>query len=173
MRNSLKIGFFIIFLMVGLCIGIPVYGESSTTIEESSNLSPGEEVKTDSGSEVEAEEVTTPIISDVPKEEKNAVSDALENINKRKSLEIKAIPPEEAVSFINKKLGELYFNFKDVSGPFFVLVLALAGLILLMPFINTKLKQYVGFSLIGGAILGFLFIHFGPVIVGLMQGVAQ
>lgn len=176
MRKN-KVSIFVLVFLLFLSIVVPVYGESEhpgedllvqeSATQESVTQDVEEPIKTEiynsSGDSV-LDAISTPI------GEKNAVSDALNNINNKKTLEIPSIPPDEAVTFINAKLGGLYFNLKDLSVPLTVVVLAIAGLVKLTPFINPKLRQYLSISLFSGGILGFLVIRFGPIVVGILDG---
>lgn len=173
MRN-LKIGVLIPILAVCLVLGSDCTVLAETSISTSTVQS--NSAQSSNSPSIQTDETTVNTSSSPStlsgSSGTDSVNEAISKANSGQIFDIKAIPPGDAVSFVKGKFGQLFLFFKDLSYPYITLVIVLAGMVMIFPF-KPHMKKYLGWSILGGGALGFFFIHFSPVIVGIFRGLTQ
>lgn len=173
MKNR-RAGLVISILFLGLVLGTAktTLAETSTSVSTSQS-SPSVQTSNPSSVQVQTTVNTSSGTTSIPSSTSpGSVEDAINKANSGQIFDIKAIPPGDALVFLKGKLSQFYLFMKELSYPYETVVILFAGMIIIFPF-KPRLKKYMGWSILGGGALGFLFIHFGPVLVGIFRGLTQ
>lgn len=88
------------------------------------------------------------------------------------NVDIPSIPLEVGVAWLKGLLYKGIMAIRDISDPFALLIVGLAGIIFILPF-RSRTKRHFGFDILGFAMLGFVIIRWGPLLLGLARGSAN
>ena len=154
--KKILVALLFVLLLLGYPAGVLADDISSEQLEEAT---------------IETDETANKAAQTEEEPKKTSSEPVLKN-NTPEILDVKPISMQEFQDRVTNIFAQIITFARNIAAPYMYVGIIIGALILLLPFAN-PLKKYLGWKTIFTALVAYLIIWWGPVLLGLLRGFSE